>query len=179
MKPSENNEAKTSIPPLTDEEKRVIIEKGFRLEDLRVFDMMPMTSEVEVVATLVGSGVVGRTWPPVCDSRGVGSNGKTSRGGSVEYVVEDFRHAAALLKDNPAWLELREAIESFDELWAELFPAERGRILRLLIERVTYDGEAGEIEITFRPGGVRTLLEEVGVGGETQHEQEHEPEDER
>jgi 23S rRNA (uracil1939-C5)-methyltransferase len=35
---------------------RVLVKGGFRLEDLRVFDMMPMTSEAEVVATLVGSG---------------------------------------------------------------------------------------------------------------------------
>jgi 23S rRNA (uracil1939-C5)-methyltransferase len=35
---------------------RVLVRTGFRLEDLRVFDMMPMTSEVEAVATLVRSG---------------------------------------------------------------------------------------------------------------------------
>lgn len=32
----------------------------------------------------------------------------------MEYAAEDFRHAAALLKDNPAWLDIREAIESLD-----------------------------------------------------------------
>jgi hypothetical protein len=30
----------------------------------------------------------------------------------VNYATEDFRHAAALLKDNPAWHDIRDAIES-------------------------------------------------------------------
>ncbi len=30
----------------------------------------------------------------------------------------------------------------------------------LLVERVTYDGQAGEAEITFRPGGVKMLAED-------------------
>jgi hypothetical protein len=32
----------------------------------------------------------------------------------MEYDVEDFRHAASLLKDHPAWLELRSVIEAID-----------------------------------------------------------------
>lgn len=33
----------------------------------------------------------------------------------MEYELEDFRHAAALLREHPAWLDLRDAIESIDE----------------------------------------------------------------
>lgn len=32
----------------------------------------------------------------------------------MEYVAEDFRHAAALLRDHPAWLDIRAAIEAID-----------------------------------------------------------------
>jgi hypothetical protein len=32
----------------------------------------------------------------------------------MEYELEDFRHAAALLRENPAWLGVRAAIESID-----------------------------------------------------------------
>ncbi len=32
-----------------------------------------------------------------------------------------------------------------------------GDVLQLLIEQVTYNAEAGEVAITFRPGGVRML----------------------
>ena len=54
------------------------------------------------------------------------------------------------------------ALASFDPIWRELFPAERARILHLLVEEVRYDAEAGEVAITFRPGGVRSLAREDG-----------------
>ena len=56
--------------------------------------------------------------------------------------------------------DLKAALASFDPVWQELFPAERARILHLLIEEVRYDAEAGEVAITFRPGGVRSLARE-------------------
>ena len=56
--------------------------------------------------------------------------------------------------------DLRAALASFEPVWQELFPAERTRILQLLIETVTYDSEAGEVAITFRPGGVRILAQD-------------------
>jgi hypothetical protein len=34
----------------------------------------------------------------------------------MDYVVEDFRHAAALLRDHTAWLDIRSAIEAIDRL---------------------------------------------------------------
>jgi hypothetical protein len=40
-------------------------------------------------------------------------------------------------------------------------PRERARVVHLLIEQVTYDSEAGEVSITFRPGGVRVLATEA------------------
>jgi site-specific DNA recombinase len=55
--------------------------------------------------------------------------------------------------------DLRAALESFDPVWEELFPREKGRILTLLLETVVYDGKAGEVSLKFRPGGVRTLAE--------------------
>ncbi len=56
--------------------------------------------------------------------------------------------------------DLKAALASFEPVWQELFPAERARILHLLIEEVRYDAEAGEVAITFRPGGVRSLARE-------------------
>ena len=37
-------------------------------------------------------------------------------------------------------------------MWSELFPAERARVLALLLERVEYDAQKGEVAITFRAG---------------------------
>ena len=56
--------------------------------------------------------------------------------------------------------EIAEALSAFDPLWNALAPREQCRILKLLIERIEYDGKNGDIAITFRPAGIRNLLEE-------------------
>jgi len=43
------------------------------------------------------------------------------------------------------------------ETWDNLNLHDRIRLLNLLIERVAYNGESGEIAITFRPTGIRSL----------------------
>ena len=35
-------------------------------------------------------------------------------------------------------------------------------LLRLLVERVAYDGGAGSLAVTFRPTGIKALADEVG-----------------
>jgi len=56
--------------------------------------------------------------------------------------------------------QITTALAAFDPVWDELSPREQSRVLRLLIERVDYDGEQGTISITFRPGGIKTLSDE-------------------
>jgi site-specific DNA recombinase len=56
--------------------------------------------------------------------------------------------------------DLRKVLSLFDPIWDALFPAERQRILHLLIERVDYDAGAGSAKLTFRPTGIRTLAAE-------------------
>jgi len=58
--------------------------------------------------------------------------------------------------------ELREVLADLEPVWGELLPAEKARAIALLLERVTFDANAGEVEITFRPGGSQQLL---GSGG--------------
>jgi len=53
--------------------------------------------------------------------------------------------------------ELEHALAEFEPLWAELSTSEKARVLALLLARVTFDGESGEVEIRFRPGGPRLL----------------------
>ncbi len=59
---------------------------------------------------------------------------------------------------------LRAAIQSFDPVWEELTQREQQRIVRLLIERIDYDGAAGKVAVTFSADGVRLLAS--GSGGE-------------
>jgi site-specific DNA recombinase len=56
------------------------------------------------------------------------------------------------------------ALGQFDAVWQALKVGEQNRLIRLLIERVDYSGEAGTIVVTFQPSGIRTLLEQAQRG---------------
>ena len=53
--------------------------------------------------------------------------------------------------------DVAESLAAFDPVWATLSPKEQARLIRLLIGRVTYNGAAGSIALTFRPNGFKTL----------------------
>jgi DNA invertase Pin-like site-specific DNA recombinase len=57
--------------------------------------------------------------------------------------------------------ETREALAQLDPLWAELFPAEQARIVRLLVERVEI-GPAGA-DIRLRLDGLSSLVRDLGA----------------
>jgi site-specific DNA recombinase len=50
------------------------------------------------------------------------------------------------------------ALADFDGLWACMSPREQARVIELLIERISYDGVGGNVSITFRPTGIKSLL---------------------
>jgi site-specific DNA recombinase len=58
--------------------------------------------------------------------------------------------------------EVATALATFTPMWDTLAPREQGRIVRLLVERVDYDGTPGNGSVTvhFRPNGIRTLAGE-------------------
>lgn len=56
--------------------------------------------------------------------------------------------------------EVVAALKSFDPLWESLSPREQARIVRLLVERVDYDGKNEAVTVTFRETGIRTLAQE-------------------
>jgi site-specific DNA recombinase len=53
------------------------------------------------------------------------------------------------------------ALAQFDGVWAALTPTEQARVLALLIERIDFDGKAGDISITFHPTGIKSLASEA------------------
>ena len=55
--------------------------------------------------------------------------------------------------------DLALALSSFDPVWEGLSGKEKGRMLRLLISRISYDSEKGSISMTFRPSGIKCLVE--------------------
>ncbi len=54
-----------------------------------------------------------------------------------------------------------EALANFDDLWQALVPREQARLLELLVERVEYDGEHGNVSLTFHPCGIKSLTQEI------------------
>jgi site-specific DNA recombinase len=56
--------------------------------------------------------------------------------------------------------EVATALADFDAMWDCLAPREQARVFELLVERVAYDGDGGNISITFRPSGIKTLAAE-------------------
>jgi site-specific DNA recombinase len=53
--------------------------------------------------------------------------------------------------------EVVQALSLFDPVWESLAPLEQVRIVRLLVERVDYDGANGAVSVTFRPEGFKAL----------------------
>ena len=93
------------------------------------------------------------------------AHGLLEKIGEVEVALTDVNGKIDALEAEVQGLEgqtideadLRAALASFTPVWDQLFPAERARIVQLLLQSVTYNAGAGEVEITFRPGGVRAL----------------------
>jgi len=68
---------------------------------------------------------------------------------------------SALLSRSITVDDFRSALELFDPVWEVLYPTERARILRLLIEKVDLDCDTGKVGITFHPTGIAMLKDEI------------------
>ena len=59
--------------------------------------------------------------------------------------------------------DLAHALSSFDPIWDELTPGERIKIIRLIVERVGYDGRTGDVLVDFHSEGLRSLCRGEGA----------------
>jgi hypothetical protein len=78
---------------------------------------------------------------------------------SPEVVVSTWRSA----REHDAKItetEVRTALQQFDGLWDELFPAEQARIIQLLVERVDVDTDG--LRIRLRTEGLGHLFRDIG-----------------
>jgi len=57
--------------------------------------------------------------------------------------------------------EAARTLALFDPIWDTLAPREQARIIRLLIEQVSYDGEKGTVSVSFHPSGIKALAGEL------------------
>ncbi len=58
-------------------------------------------------------------------------------------------------------VEVAAALGEFDKLWEVLSPKERARVVKLIVECVSYDGIESRLSITYRPTGLKTLTNEI------------------
>ncbi|MFM8809059.1 MAG: zinc ribbon domain-containing protein, partial [Chthoniobacterales bacterium] len=77
-----------------------------------------------------------------------------------EVVVATWRVAHSEC-ESLAEDDVREAMAALDPLWAELFPAEKARILQLLIDRVDIGTDG--LKLRFRDKGLAQMVAEVGI----------------
>jgi len=64
---------------------------------------------------------------------------------------------------NRAWLsenEVAAALAAWATVWDTLPPAEQVRLISSLVERIDYDGAAGQVAVTFHVPGIHLLAEE-------------------
>ncbi|HTU17523.1 MAG TPA: recombinase family protein [Gemmataceae bacterium] len=71
--------------------------------------------------------------------------------GQMEALQQERLDQAAVTK----------ALSGLLPAWEAMTPAEQGRVVRLLVERVDYDGQRGKAAITFQPLGLKTLAGEM------------------
>ena len=82
-----------------------------------------------------------------------------------EIVVQTWRAARASIPSLTEF-EVREALDRFDPLWEELFPAEQARIVHLLVERVDVVPEGADIRL--RTDGLASLFCDLRDDAEVQ-----------
>jgi len=120
-----------------------------------------LSRDPELVARVVataGPDLDVRRGELVQDVRRAGVDLKRARDGGERDAIaaaakrsEELHAESAALKDCTIDEgELRAALESFDLVWAELFPAERSRLLHLLIAGIVYDASTERVVITLR-----------------------------
>jgi site-specific DNA recombinase len=76
-------------------------------------------------------------------------------------VTEIEDELAALDGDLVDEAEVAAALADFDAVWDCLAPREQARVIELLVDQVVYDGDRGNVAITFRPSGIKIVAGEL------------------
>jgi site-specific DNA recombinase len=78
----------------------------------------------------------------------------------AEHLLHSAEDALSRQREDlPTEQDVAAALKTIDPLWAELFPAEKERIVRLLVESVTVRPDG--LSVRLRPGGLTALAAEV------------------
>jgi site-specific DNA recombinase len=118
-------------------------------------DLLRGQGEVRKLLAEVGSGTSG--------------NAAVTRLAALQARLAQVEQRLARLRGQmEAWQQERldqasaqEALAGLVPAWETMTPDEQARVVRLLVERVDYDGSQGKASITFRPSGLKTLAGEM------------------
>lgn len=118
-------------------------------------DLLRGQSEVRTLLAEVGSGAT--------------SGGAVTRLAELQARLAQIEQRLARLRGQMEALQQErlnqaaatEALSGLLPAWETMTPDEQGRVVRLLVERVDYDGQHGKATITFQPLGLKTLAGEM------------------
>jgi hypothetical protein len=82
---------------------------------------------------------------------------------TVQRLVAIRAEISALTSSLPTGEQVAAALAEFDATWALLSPGEQAETLGLLIDHAAYDAGHGNMLITFKPTGLRTLESATAV----------------
>ena len=82
---------------------------------------------------------------------------------SPEIIVATWRAARKTLKGLTE-RQVAESLRHFDDLWAELFPAEQAHIVQLLVDRVDLSEKGADI--TLKVEGLASVIEDLRAAGD-------------
>jgi site-specific DNA recombinase len=126
-------------------------------------DLLRGQSEVHKLLAEVGSGVAsGGAVTRLAELQ--------ARLAQIEQRLTRLRgQMEALAQERLDEAEAAQALSGLVPAWERMSPNEQGRVVRLLVSRVDYDGQQGKASITFQPLGLKTLAGEMlGRNGEEQ-----------
>jgi len=135
-----------------EDETRVAEWEGERLGLER--DLLRGQSEVRRLLTEVGAGASGGVVTRLAELQ--------ARLGQIEQRLARLRgQMEALQQERLDEAAATQALSGLVPAWERMTPDEQGRIVRLLVSRVDYDGKQGKASITFHPLGLKTLAGEM------------------
>ena len=144
------------------------------LERLVVDEIAAICRDPQLVKTVITEAVHQQATEVVSlrkrlrDAEAVAAKLADKPGGDAERLLQaqaQVEAAQAVLADAEAATipkaAARSALEQFEPVWSALTPTERVQLLRVLVERIRVDGQAGKVSFVFRAGGIATLARRV------------------
>jgi site-specific DNA recombinase len=96
---------------------------------------------------------------------------KLGEGDDISHLAEKINHSRKLLEESVSRSDklgrlsitgedIRQALNGFDSLWDTLDDEQRWRMLSLVIDRVEFQADSGNLDIVFHPEGIKQVSQE-------------------